>query len=215
MGNSWESFRWRLRLTQWRIESRIGTICAVIAVLALAAATLWAPAWTLEFEKVLAWPVAALIALIVLRRPLSGLVEGQALRKIGVGPGGVTGEFEQREEAFDPTQLASEEAPAELDSDVAILLLANLAQAYQMQIDFLRYVQHAADGLTHEATHDWFRPVLERHPVTAEWDVEPLLMWLIDRSLLTLREDGRYILGPLGSDFIAAAQSVWYAPKAV
>lgn len=130
------------------------------------------------------------------------------LRRFALGP--LSGEFEQVEEAF--------EAPAEggLDQNTLIVLLGNLAQTYQFQIDFLRHLQQAgANGLTSESVHAWFRNTLATNPLTSAFEVEPLIGWLVDRTLLALREDDRYVLGPVGPQFIEAIQTFWYAPKVV
>jgi hypothetical protein len=210
--NVLSSLRWRLTLIRWEIETRAAGLLALIAVAAFIAAILVSPDWALRFSRVLAWPVIALLAIVAFRQPLSQLIHGQALSRVAAGP--LSLELQQREEEFDPA-LVTPPADESLTSEYVLHFLGTLAQVYQVQIDFLKHLHQAENGLTTEATHTWFRAALDRNPVTIGWDADPLLQWLIDRALLTLREDGRYVFGALGSGFLGALEGFWYAPKLI
>ena len=191
-------------MARWWIEERAVGVTATIAVgLFIVAMLLW-PDWTLRFTRVLAWPVVVLIAFVLFRQPVSALVRGRGLKGAKVGP--LELELEQTEEAADELQTDH------LDDARAIALLGILNQIYQVQIDFLKHLSQAADGLTSAAARAWFENAFERMELPKE-DPEPLLTWLTMKLLAELRDDDRYVPGLFAADFLEMIGGFWYAPK--
>jgi hypothetical protein len=180
-------------------------LTAIIGVAAFILAMLIWPDWTLRFTRVLAWPVVVLIAFVTFRRPVADLVRGRGLKGAKAGPFEV--ELEQRQEEAD-----AELPDAGLDEHRVIALLGVLNQIYQSQIDFLQHLFQAKDGLTSSAARAWFAGAFERLGLPQE-DPDPLLTWLADKGLVELREDDRYVLGPLGPELLGVIDGFWYAPK--
>lgn len=205
----WESVRWTGTLAWWHVEARLVAIAATALAAAVAVAMLLEPSWSLRFERVLAWPVIALIGMFLFRAPLAGLIQGRGLRRFALGPGGISGELEAAQER-------AEEAQEVIDVDAAaaaVVVLGNLAQLYQFQIDFLRHLRIAANHtLTVEAAHEWFAAALMQRGVD-DGEVEPLLNFLVQRELVALLDDGRYALTELGRQFVGRLDGFWYAPK--
>ena len=199
--------RLRWMLARWHISARRFGLVAFASLASYLALVFIEPTWTLRFSRVLAWPVVALIALFVFRVPLVALFQGQTLKSLSLGP--ATLELQQGAEDIGAT--ASPTTP-ELAPDHVIFLLGTLAQIYQVQINFLRHLRQAEDGLTSEAARDWLRNAIAV-PDAPIQVIEPLLKWLVDRELTTLRADDRYIVTELGVTFLTGIDGFWYAPK--
>src|SRR4051812_33980001 len=82
--------QWKRALTAWHVKTRAVALTVLACVAAVAVATVLEPSWTLRFERVLAWPVIALVAILAFRLPLTGLFSGRALRSLNVGPSGIS-----------------------------------------------------------------------------------------------------------------------------
>jgi hypothetical protein len=165
-----------------------------------------APDWTLRFSRVLAWPVVVLIAIVLFRRPVTQLVSGRALSRLKAGP--FAAELEQR------VEVDLDFADEGFDQQQAIALLGALNELFQVQIDFLKHLQQAADGLTSGAARDWFDAAGERMGIE-EYDPEPGMKFLVERGLVILREDDRYVLAQFGQDLIELVEVFYYAPKLI
>ena len=195
----------------WEVQSRAILAVTLIAIAAFVAAMIAAPEWTLRFTRVLAWPIVALIAIVLFRLPLGALFEGIVLKR--VSGAGVAAEFAPRAEAQIEASPAPHEFPEDLPDDRIVIALGSLVQIFQFQLDFLRHLQQAHDGLTSAAAHAWLRARLDENWITRGWAVEPSLPWLLRQGLLVLREDDRYVLGPLAPQFLEDIEGFWYAPK--
>jgi hypothetical protein len=206
----WEALRWRMTVARFEIQARAVGLTALAAVGAIIAAMIVAADWTLRFSRVLAWPAVALIALVVFRLPFAGLLQGQALRRVAIGP--ASAELQQREEPFTPEAIIPGEEQAQHER--VVYILGTLAQIYQVQIDFLRHLRQAENGLMSEAARGWFRAIAKAPDADAA-SIDPLMAWLIERGLIVLREDDHYVLTELGQVFLNGIDGFWYAPKAI
>jgi len=179
----------------------------------------------LSYLRVLAWPAVAVLGIFLLRRPIIALLRGLYLKEIGL-PGGPKLRFDTRQqEASDPEQLlevAPGEAGAVADRGQELRVahtvgrhLALLTQSFQIQLDFLRALGAAPQGLTRDAAHAWFADELERrHFVANQWDIPTLLSWLENNGLVELNQDGALVRSSLGNGFAGFIERFWYAPKA-
>jgi hypothetical protein len=181
---------------------------AVVVAAAFVTAMIITPDWALRFSRVLAWPLVALVALLLFRLPLAQLFQGQVLRRLSGA--GITAELAPREEA----QFEAPD-PDEFLAERAIFTLGALAQMYQFQLDFLKHLRQAENGLTSAATTGWLRTRLDQNPLTTGWLPDLTLPWLVDRGLVELRADDRYAVTALGAQFLDDIEGLWYAPKLI
>jgi hypothetical protein len=201
--------QWRWTLARLQLAARTTVLTATVLAVAYLAAVLLEASWTLRFSHVLAWPVVALVALIAFRLPLSRMFQGQTVKRLSIGPA----TLELQQDATNPSEGLAAHEPEEATQRV-IFVLGTLTQIYQMQINFLRQLRQAADGLSGEAALDWMRAATQ-NPDAPTQIIEPLLRWLVDRGLVSLRADGHYLLEELGRVFLDDIEGFWYAPKAV
>lgn len=217
------TIRWRLLTWRLAVESRPVQLMVLSLSGALIASAIVEPHWTLSYSRVLAWPAVALVALIAFRSPLSGLFQGLRLGRVAAGS--FAAEFQSRDEEFDPSSLPGP-APdtavpvgreAELEqgarvSDYAIALLVLLAQTYEFQVEFLRHMKQAPDGLVANAAEASLAALVGRP--TPPHELTMFFGWLVRNGLLMLRSDGHYVLTQKGADLLTTADSFWSVPKA-
>lgn len=222
-----------LRFRSW--PTAVGLV-ALVGLAALIAA--W-PDWTLRYVHALAWPAVALIAVATFGPALARRVPSLSALHL---PGGVVATFDQQQETYEETDYAAEltspeawgpaiedpgDGPAELApeeqdplalANEAIRLLGTIVGAFQMQLDFLRALAGAENGLTHAAASQWFADVIATKrldPTT--WEPEALITWLRNQGAITLAQDGTYRLTRFGDRIVAALglSGLFVAPKAV
>jgi hypothetical protein len=207
----WESIRWQLTVFGWRIHAHALPLTLVVVAAGLLVAMTVEPAWSLRFERALAWPVVALVGIFLFRRPFAGLLQSRGLRGFSSAPGRISGELEAEDQvgSTGPPQADTRE-----ELQAGFIALGQLVQLYQFQIDFLKQLGQTAYGLTIDATHEWFRTALMARGLE-RWDVEQLIFFLLDRGLVALNEGGNYSLTPMGYDFLNRINGFWHAPKAI
>lgn len=217
------SFWWLMRGAAIR---RVAVTLAVSAALAgLGYLIDRAPRTVLDYARVLAWPLVALLALALFRNPIFRLFRGIYLKEANV-PFGLL-RFGERQEASDSDALsalaAGETSVLPMDEAAELDMLrygtritGALLQAFQMQIDFLKILERAPEGLTRSAGEEWFRDELRKKQADLEqWDVPPLVAWMEDNELVTLDPDGRLIASEHGKDLLKFTDAYWYAPKLI
>jgi hypothetical protein len=164
------------------------------------------------------------------------MFEGVVLKALGAG--GVRAEFEERRQEQpadiefddwetlvgdeDELDLAEEEGGEESEltalqtaieaRDFGLRVLWAYAQAFQSQVDFLRYVREAPEGIDPDAAEQWFTRYLVRLNSTG-FDAPKLIQWLLNNGLLEVTPEGRYILTALGDSVAALPDQYWTAPK--
>lgn len=208
-----EVARWRLTLLRCYTVTHAFAVTAAVAAAALLVAMVIEPAWTLQYERVLAWPVIALIGIVLFRHHVGGLLEGRGLRNINVGPGGISAELEPDDQVESAAPLSA--ANDQVDTELVVLILGLLAQLYQLQINFLKHVRQTENlRMTRIASEQWFREHLGPEDVVPDVEIERLLTFLVGRDLLALQEDDHYAMTELGVTFIDRITAFWYAPKA-
>lgn len=223
-------FRVRLWPTGVVLLLTLGGLVALVAA--------W-PDWTLRYIHALAWPAVALIAVATLGPALARRVPALSALHL---PGGVVARFEQQQEAFElegdyATELTSPEAwgppydkdeagleavdpehdPLELANE-AVRILGTIVGAFQMQLDFLRALAAAENGLTHAAAREWFIDAISSKGLDpTQWDPDGLITWLVNQGAITLGQDGVYRATRLGERVIEALSlpALYVAPKVV
>jgi hypothetical protein len=205
----WERIRWQFRLLGWRINAHPLPVTVAALATGLLIAMIIEPAWSLRFERALAWPVIALVGILLFRQPFAALLRSRGPRPFN-GPGRVSGELEV-EEQIGSTEPTIADTRDEIEA--GFIALAQLVQLYEFQIDFLKQVGQTTDGLTIDATHGWFRTALSARGL-GNWDSEQLIFFLLERQLVALSADGNYSLTATGHDFLNRISGFWYAPKA-
>lgn len=202
----------------------------LIALFALVAA--W-PGWTLMYVHALAWPLVAGAAIFALGPALARRVPD--ITEVHV-PGGLI-KFEQplghADTDLTPAELwgplpvgdVAEEAPevpslneddrADIASE-ALRVLATITGSYQIQLDLLRTLQSATDGLTHAAARSLLADGLKaRGADPAVWNLETLIEWLPNQSCVTVTPDAKYQITTFGRRVIWALDlpTLFVAPK--
>jgi hypothetical protein len=217
-----------------------GVLTALVLAAVLLAAWLIdrSPETFLDYLRVLAWPVVALIGVLIFRRPLGAMFEGVVLKALGAGS--VRAEFAVRTadqpaeidfdwEAFvdeDGDEFVNEDGAE--DSEVqelrAALELRELAnevlwtylQAFQSQVDFLRYLRDAPDGVDPEVAVRWFEAYITvQFGSTAGFDFAKSIGWLTTNRLVVVSHEGRYVITAVGEHVAAVPDHGWTAPKAM
>jgi hypothetical protein len=173
---------------------------AAILVVAYVWAAQHAPVTVLSYTKALVWPAVAALAIILLRRPILGLLQGTVLEEIAAGP--VRARVAQRVEgqpAEDPEDLRRQLEQRQL----GVTVLFNLNAAYQLQIDFLKHLQRAPEGLTEEASLRYFTEAIREKGLDPDkWDVSALFSWLRDQNLIWVRPDDAWELSNDGRSLV-------------
>jgi hypothetical protein len=192
------------------------------------------PDWTLRYVQALAWPVVALIAVAAFGPALARRVPALSALHL---PGGVVATFALEQHAFDFGELDLSEL---LGADIAVdevdgvdadhderlaqmtfafEVSAAIIGAFQMQLDFLTFLQGAPDGLTHLAAQGWFINALDTRGITDrdQWNPDQLVGWLQAQRAITLTPDATYVLAPHGHGMLTGIQSgdLFIAPKAI
>jgi hypothetical protein len=204
-----------------RPNAKIQATGAVLVAALIALTATW-PDWTLRYIHALAWPVVALIAVAVFGPALARRVPALSALHL---PLGVIATF-QEQANFDAEAIgaeAIEALPAAAGPDpletanVALRILGVVAGAFQFQLDFLRALTTAPDGLTPHAAGEWFDRAIEAHPIAEsnDWASEQLLAWLVGNHTIELAPDGSYRLSRLGRQVLDALElpSLFVAPK--
>jgi hypothetical protein len=209
----------------------LGGLAALIAV--------W-PDWTLRYIHALAWPAVALIAVATLGPALARRVPALSALHL---PGGVVATFEEQQETLElhgdyAAELTSPEAwgppfdeeeagliePGEPHVDQAAIatealrVFGTIIGAFQIQIDFLRALETAEDGLSHAAARQWFSDLITTKGLDpAQWDADALLTWLVNQGAITLGQDGAYRLTSFGERILVALglPGLYVAPKLI
>jgi len=97
-------------------------------------------------------------------------------------------------------------------------ILRTLLGAFQVQLDYLAALASAPEGLTQQATREWFETTLTARGITtAGYDPEALVRWLLNQETMTLDPDGRYRISIWGQRVVAASNlpGLFVAAKAV
>jgi hypothetical protein len=218
----------------WRrvrpLQIAIATALVVFAILV----GVW-PDWTLRYAHALAWPVVALIAVAVFGPALARRVPSLSALHL---PGGVVATFDIEQHAFDLEDLGIEgleEAVGEElaldegeggDEDESLARMATTALAvagtiigaFQIQLDFLMFLDRAPDGLTLAASRAWFVDALAARGLTDPgWNPDHLIGWLQNQGAIALTPDGIFELTLKGRGVLAILNSpdAFVAPKAV
>lgn len=221
----------RKRLPYWRLRHavtirRIAVTLTTLATLAgLGYLIDRTPQTFLDYARVLAWPLVILGALALFYNPILHLFRDLYLKELNVRSGRLR--FDERQEHSDPDALRALSAgkpdalpkgeAAELDLlRYGTKITSALLQTFQIQIDFLKVLEHAPEGLTRSAAVEWFRDELrDKHGDPEQWDVPPLVTWMETIGLLSLDPDGRLVASEYGKNFASFTDSFWYAPKLV
>jgi hypothetical protein len=93
-------------------------------------------------------------------------------------------------------------------------LLALLNTIFQEQIDFLKLLRDAPDGLVRQAALDWYAELGERDAAFATWPFEDFMDYLRREALVEIDANGLYRISEGGRHFLEFEQAFWYAEKA-
>src|SRR4051812_10536996 len=93
----WERIRWQFRLLGWRISAHPLPVTVAALATGLLIAMIIEPAWSLRFERALAWPVIALVGILLFRKPFAALLRSRGTRAFN-GSGRVSGDLEVEEQ---------------------------------------------------------------------------------------------------------------------
>jgi len=200
---------------------------------------LW-PDWTLRYIHALAWPVVALIAVVTFGPALARRVPSLSALHL---PGGFIATFEEQQESFElegdyAAELTAADAwgapldegdlalpePPDAAPDPAVLaqeavrILGTIVGSFQMQLDFLRTLATADDGLSQVAARGWFEDVISAKGLDPSlWEVDGLITWLVNQGAVALGQHGAYRATRYGQRVVHALAllGLFVAPKVV
>jgi hypothetical protein len=219
------------------------TLKALVVLGLLLVGVVWlldhAAAMTLAYIRALIWPLVALTAAFLFRGSIRGLLANVRLSSLTLA--GNKAEFRERqrqptsdEDAYltqllsmpDPDLLdeqlelvddeASEEpfTPRERSFFSAARYLFILNQIFEIQLDFLRYLRAADEGLSIAAVDDWWTEAKRERNITPELTNEGLLQFITTNNFAHVTTDGLWELTPNGAEFLEFVDTTWYADKA-
>jgi hypothetical protein len=190
------------------------------AAVAYVVAARHAPGDVLSFTRALAWPAVVALAVALFRGPVIELLRDSTLEEFAAGP--ARARFGRRQPqpdeaaALDPAIFgAIDNLEVErVQQAYVIEVVYALAQAYQIQLDFLRHLNLAPNGWTPEAAVRWFDERLrELHIENDDYSADTLIPWLLNAALIEYNADGAYVLSQRGRDLLSVVENGWYAPK--
>lgn len=184
-----------------------------------------APQTFLDYARVLAWPLVALVLAALFYKPIFRLFRGVYLKELDLSSGRFR--FGERQEESNPDAFSALPTggagalPMDETAELNMLrdgtkITGALLQAFQIQIDFLKALDRAPEGLTRSAAEEWFRDELGKKQLDLGlWNIPQLITWMENNDLLSLDPFGRLVVSEHGENLRNFAEVFWYAPKLV
>lgn len=172
----------------------------------------------LDYLRVLIWPVVVLTAILIFREPLLRVLRGLYVKELNWrGSRVLFGQHPQQQNEGDLLPVPDPSAADELENfRIGANVAGALLQAFQMQIDFLKVLERAPEGLSRQAAEAWFAEQVDRLDLDHEvWNPAALLGWMETRGLIAYTPAGNLTRSELGDRVAALTDTFWYAPKLI